>query len=1474
MSIVGSLIDFVALGKLNEAKQEIRKLTQAKISLDLEDKREQSPHFGKSALMVAASLGKFIMVQELLQAKAYINLVTNAGKTALLCAVEAKQVDTVKALCEKGAIVDDPAVYLKQENPALQAQTEYQEFKKTPLFLALVLAKTEPKKGFDLLKILCDTKTVNEAKDKETPRIQAHSLELAMLFAVDFQLPEIIEFLIKKGVSPAKLHYHCEFDRQRFPILNVADKTAVLAHAVAEGNLNVVRLLILEDKEFATKTDAENRLVIEIAINRGNVEMIKELRRAGANLSPVNPLNSKKVNLVSQALQHPNITVSVPLLKALCDPLKEEKTSAYKDRKPTSPPPEDLTTALFSAVKTFNPTVVQYLVEQKANVNFKDKDGNALALAIKESYPKHSATPEAIKNRTAVVKALFSGSEKPKPQTTHWGCSECSGTERVHTAHSQLFIAIEKEINDDAADIVEELLKYKPFQDLISETDHHKRTMFHRVAHKGNVKTLQALLKHPDKSAVKSLLETEDESHATPLYVAVQKGDTAVVKELLNAKAYPNHRCENKEAPLALHAAIKFSKSPAGAESITRLLRMHGAEADAQTFELIFAAKKALQAQNESATKSLLEDKTEEVFLPLLHAVCQPEAPSLNEAKQNEVKKEVGAKTQVLPIATKTLQEALLSAAKRNLSKFVTYLIQILKLRSDLDVELLKQAFAAAHEHGKVENIEVFLQPEFRINKGQYPFLEIDIPDFHKWGVVHKPVTCAVYRSHNNLAGKLLAAGATVEQQDSMGRTALHIVAQSPYLKHIEEILKYTQGKVDFEDKQGRTPLFDAVENSQDQKEEKSRTDVTTKLLEQKANVNHRDKEGNTPLRLAFEAIQKLTDQKEIHTEVISLLLKSGAKVSPTNLPNKHTLLQILIENVLVRTSWKPSDEIFEIADRLTPHTDLNQAPKGEHAKYVQINGEPAKTLLGFFAAHPHPWAINFAICLIKASRGCVGKQAITEVLMVCFTSAYNYGEQLKQTLNLVMDAALIKEVSKKANVTGDTKLAVETRLKELPGELSKAASEREAKLKQEEKDTRSRIEKRQQQIKNPKIQKDTTRTSQVSSYLQQLMQPIKSLDQVESKDKEKPAAKDEIKFSERELIDAIAEPTKKIGDTEKTNKAFLIEVITKTNPKELQSQRAHTLRELLIFAVSQDLLTEEFKLEESLSLKLWAKLETACTFDVFFTQPEHRFIRELLKLKITDKNLPLVEALIQKCLMLAPKTFLDIANTFHKEINPKVHVVLEKQKKNFAERNTLLDVHFYLKQKIENGYGRSLDCPKEKIQAQREQSFFEIAKFLSGIDLASRNSGTWPVDVLDVIAICAKITRGKNLLGRSYVFSDMLRALLIPKQDLPAYSTTEYMESKDADPKFVSRREHIIMDLKRQWFQLLTFLESRFPNEHQTLMGELAAIYPSSALQQTPVHAPVLKPAQLRRDSKTSNGPTNTVNGQPEVQVATNTRQ
>ena len=111
---------------------------------------------------------------------------------------------------------------------------------------------------------------------------------------------------------------------------------------------------------------------------------------------------------------------------------------------------------------------------------------------------------------------------------------------------------------------------------------------------------------------------------------------------------------------------------------------------------------------------------------------------------------------------------------------------------------------------------------------------------------------------HPEEVQRLLNLGANVDVRNYKGKTALHCAAKAGFVRGIEVLLK-NRADVNATDKNGETPLFDAIRSTIKKVEKK--VEVTSLLLSNGALVNHENHKGETPLKLAQHSRRQETSE-------------------------------------------------------------------------------------------------------------------------------------------------------------------------------------------------------------------------------------------------------------------------------------------------------------------------------------------------------------------------------------------------------------------------------------------------------------------------------------------------------------------------------------------------------------------------------------------------------------------------------------
>ena len=125
---------------------------------------------------------------------------------------------------------------------------------------------------------------------------------------------------------------------------------------------------------------------------------------------------------------------------------------------------------------------------------------------------------------------------------------------------------------------------------------------------------------------------------------------------------------------------------------------------------------------------------------------------------------------------------------------------------------------------------------------------------------------------------RLHCGGAQLDRTDENGDTALHYAARHGNYQLMQFLLEHKAATK--ANKFGRTPLFDAVENNQEE--------MVERLLPAPFNADHPDNKGDTALHIAAQ---------QGNVSIIEILKTNGASINIRNLDDEYPLHKALVHN-------------------------------------------------------------------------------------------------------------------------------------------------------------------------------------------------------------------------------------------------------------------------------------------------------------------------------------------------------------------------------------------------------------------------------------------------------------------------------------------------------------------------------------------------------------------------------------------------
>ncbi|KAL8776403.1 MAG: hypothetical protein Q9203_003400 [Teloschistes exilis] len=321
--------------------------------------------------------------------------------------------------------------------------------------------------------------------------------------------------------------------------------------------------------------------------------------------------------------------------------------------------------------------------------------------------------------------------------------------------------------------------------------------------------------KYSSRFAVPLLLEAgaqvnpRDYHNKTPLHYAVQGGDAVLVELLLNRKADIEARGENTKTPL--HYAVDGDH-----QEIVQLLLDRKADIEARGENTKTPLHYAVDGDHQEIVQILLDRKAdieaigENTKTPLHYAV---------DGDHQEIVQLLLDRKADMEARTSSNKTPLHYAVERGYADIVELLLNR-KANIDTHHSDDKAPLRYAVERSYTDLVELLLE------KGA----DVEAPA----GENKTPLHYAFAQGYTALVG-LLSAGDN--------KTPLHYAAEKNSSSDIMRLLLRAGVRTDVRDRQGRTPLYYAVQRNRD--------DMARPLLDHDANPHIRDLSGKTPLDLA-----------------------------------------------------------------------------------------------------------------------------------------------------------------------------------------------------------------------------------------------------------------------------------------------------------------------------------------------------------------------------------------------------------------------------------------------------------------------------------------------------------------------------------------------------------------------------------------------------------------------------------------------
>ncbi|MCP4130798.1 MAG: hypothetical protein GY754_07435 [bacterium] len=794
-----------------EAATELVKLG-ADLTITFRYERRYREEAGNETILeIAVENNRVHLVKALLEKGALVNPPGKTGTELMAQAVITRNYDLIKLLLEAGVKTSGRN---KLGNTALFQAIKMREHKITALLLkhgADINGQSSPRNHPPTIKPYYPDTTSHPA----TP------LQLAM-GNKDWALCKI---LLKKGANTAipiakrndlwvpmssSLYEKAELDHySRYR--ETAEDLPLLQYAVLLESVPLVTLL-LHHGAAINETNSYNRTALHHAAATGSQQIVSILLAAGAQ---VNVTDNNGVSPLFYAVRNGNKHITELLLSRGAS-LQVENTMG--------------TTLLHAAAYSAMPSLVQKILNFGISVNATNENNETpLHFAMKKGDPE-------------TVKLLLKNGAKTEIK------SKISYDERFSPLHIGVI--------NNAIPAVPLLVKHGA---QVDNTLSDNKTPLYFAAKFNNKKMVEILIQ------LGANINAKFNYGSTPLSIASDKGHCNMVQFLLKKGAHVN--VQGKPYSSALHRAVE-SKGE-NYYSIMAALVQAGADINARNRQNATPLDAALQENNTDAIIFLINNGAD---------LNKREANFLNyAAKKGRIDLiNLLLKKKVRINAVESEDESPLCHAIDNNHDRAARLLIAKKANVNKGDPLL-----AAVRANDIEMIQLLLKKGARINKSQALFAATESFRFHIMKFLIKkgspvnmkddtgetPLFSAIqnygYDENMRTIRFLLRKGARATVRSKSGNTVLHKAVEKEHPKLVKFFLK-RGAPATAVNKEGITPLHYAAK--------RKNSEFAKLLLKHGARVNAETSEGETPLDMAY----RYADDDE--NETIKLLKKAGAR--------------------------------------------------------------------------------------------------------------------------------------------------------------------------------------------------------------------------------------------------------------------------------------------------------------------------------------------------------------------------------------------------------------------------------------------------------------------------------------------------------------------------------------------------------------------------------------------------------------------
>lgn len=522
------------------------KLDVVKLLIARGAKVEAKNESGGTALMVAASKEQFKAVEFLLEQGADIDARYNNGGTALLEAVENGKTDMVRLLLKYDADVN-----AKDQNDL------------TALMIAAIDGRTEIAKqllehGADINAVLKSghTALIGAAMDGHTDvvklllehgadvKVKTNDGQSALMFAEIKGHTEIVRILkaaligqAERGEQLSKMEIS-EEERDRL--------NNNLLVAINYGNVEMVKKALYEGADINARNSERDTALVTAAF-RGHTEVVNLLLEQGADIET-------KVQKGATALTVATLKGYFDIVRLLVEHGADITTRV-----------EDGRDLLMAAAYSGNSDITQFLIEKGADMDLTDNNG--LTALMMASQNGHTHVVKTLLAHNSEVNVQNSEGETALIWTARRGYDEIAQLLVEHGADVNLKTqkgetALMSSVLNGHANIAKLLIDY---QADVNAQVNEGQTALMGAAFNGDLDIVRLLLDHNAE------IEVKDNIGMTALLSAILKGHTGTVKLLIDKGADVNISLNSGQTALMLAESDGYTE-------IVRLLKEAGAQ--------------------------------------------------------------------------------------------------------------------------------------------------------------------------------------------------------------------------------------------------------------------------------------------------------------------------------------------------------------------------------------------------------------------------------------------------------------------------------------------------------------------------------------------------------------------------------------------------------------------------------------------------------------------------------------------------------------------------------------------------------------------------------------------------------------------------------------------------------------------------------------------------------------------------------